>query len=161
MTTNIGSYENKDYICGCHNKQNKRTMKKALIIALCAAGAMIATSCASRPDSPYYIDKSTATNKYEKKVIKTYNKLVENYTNVVNEPQNNLSNSDITKYEKNLKKFAAATKTAAEKRRVGLNLIKELGKNSILLGKDFLEKFKEFMPSNPDFLKIPESLKNL
>ena len=82
---------------------------------ICAAGALALTSCASRPDSPYYIDKSTATNKYEKKVIKTYNKLVENYTNVVNEPQNNLSKCDVKKYEKNVKKFAAATKTAAEK----------------------------------------------
>ncbi len=134
---------------------------KRIIIMICAAGALALTSCASRPDSPYYIDKSTATNKYEKKVVKTYNKLVENYTNVVNEPQNNLSKCDIKKYEKNVKKFAAATKTATEKRRLGLKLIKELGKNTILLGKDFVEKFKEFIPSNPDFLKIPDSLKNL
>ena len=41
---------------------------------ICAAGALALTSCASRPDSPYYIDKSTATNKYEKKVIKTWSR---------------------------------------------------------------------------------------
>jgi hypothetical protein len=134
---------------------------KRIIIMICAAGALALTSCASRPDSPYYIDKSTATNKYEKKGIKTYNKLVENYTNVVNEPQNNLSKCDVKKYEKNVKKFAAATKTAAEKKRIGLGLIKDLSKNTILLGKDFVEKFKEFLPASPDFLKIPDLLKKL
>jgi hypothetical protein len=69
--------------------------------------------------------------------------------------------SDIKKYEKNLKKFAAATKTAAEKKRIGLGLIKDLSKNTILLGKDFVEKFKEFLPASPDFLKVPDLLKKL
>ena len=127
------------------------------VVVMC----LVMPSCASRPDSPYYIDKSEASNRYATKVVKQFNNLAADYTNLVNEPSKSVSKMKILGYERNIKNFASSTKSAVEKGKIGLGLAKSIGKKTVEVGKDFVGKFKDVLPVNPDWYDIGKKMLDL
>lgn len=116
------------------------------------------SSCASRPDSPYYVDKGLASNKYEKKVVKRFNNLVEDYAKIIKEPQNALTNRKVLGYEKDLNQFSNAVKNGIANRRIGIDVARGVGRNIILLSTDFIKNFQSVLPATPDLLDVLNEL---
>ncbi|MBP5306707.1 MAG: hypothetical protein J6Y79_01490 [Paludibacteraceae bacterium] len=136
---------------------------KILIVSLIAGiiAVQLCSCVTQRPESPYYLNKKDAVNKQERKLVKSYNQLVADYTTVVNDEGDNLTGSLLRAHGKDLKDFSEKIGTAARKQEISYGLMTKIRNNLKSMGKDLIDKFKEKLPTSPDMIPLMKGLMEL